>query len=842
MISDNISRMEETHDSICHESTCVAIQGCCGRFGRKCTVLFLLVMSVFIGTVCAHADMRVKSFTMLEMDLDARVSAPVIDKKTNQKCPLLKIVTTADGFYFDIGAMGAPEKVVYKKDMGEVWVYLPVKTAKLKISHPKYGQISTDTKDGYYWFPNARLQAATSYRMELSVTRGEFDDEDNVKTGWMAITSEPTGAEVYISPEGEELQFVGTTPFAKKYPYGVYDYSIRKNMYHSQSGRGTLQEERISNNFVLDPAFGKVHVTSNPSGAKVTFEGSIEEYVTPFTTDNMKSGEYKLKFILNKYAPVVKPVTVRDGETTELAVDMTPNFAAITINSLEGAKISINGNVVGSSSVTQELDEGIYDIQATLEHHRAVSRQVEVAANQPQTIALNPTPIYGSIDVNSTPFDAEVTIDGKLYGKTPMTIGRILEGDYDVVISKDGYVPVTKHVSVAEKQTASIEAKLEDAKNPVQMMSKKDPLYPSWLAEMSDSGCIIGISHPTTDGNEARQMAIANSLLQYAITSGEADIRGMFVHDYESIEGDEEEKITYEDGLLLADFNFSIDKEYYNSRGEYFVAGRVAKSTEKSDTLFIKRYIESDFTKKKCNKVIIMAFVTGFGKSFINYQEETNENHNSKIELSINDKIIDTSEPMICTDNLALSNDSRRQLYYVSQDYSLGLAQFMLMGKMIAFPQEISYNKVGMESTRQTSIAIKASFFGRVLPNVVKLHSTTKKGLNYTFGNELAEVEGYEDHVYSSTNIGILSCFDNLIEALTIHSTAKISGRSQVQENTGSDNGNEMESHLMDTHKLTKISDSESRGSFYSIDVTPPTLKPDNFKVVIPKPDHSRRK
>lgn len=478
-----------------------------------------------LGYHDAKADMRVKSFSELT-DLDARVIAPKKDPKTGKSCPIVKVVTTLDGFNFDIGAMGAPEAVVYHKELGEIWLYLPVKSAKLKIAHPKYGQFIDDsnTRDGYFWFPNARLNSATSYRLVLEVSRGtlDYDDDDALKTGWMVITSEPSGAEVYISPEGEELQFVGTTPFSKKFTYGSYNYAIRMNMYHSQSGTATFQQERINENFVLSPAFGTVHVTSNPPGTKVTIEGESDTYTTPFTTRNLKSGTYRFKFIHDRYAPRIEQVTVSDGETAELSVDMSPNFATLTINSLKGALITVNGNKAGYGTVTQELVEGIYDIKASLSHHRTASRQVEISANTPLSITLSPTPIYGSIDVTSTPFDAEVSIDGKIYGKTPLTIPHILEGEYDVVLSKPGYATVTQHVTVTEGQTESLSATLPRGRR-VNFSGAND-------AQLYIDGSLVGTlpySHSVTFGSHAirikRGTETSEKKLNVTQGSGEID-------------------------------------------------------------------------------------------------------------------------------------------------------------------------------------------------------------------------------------------------------------------------------------------------------------------------------
>lgn len=424
---------------------------------------FCVAVCVLMGVLSAEADLRVKSFSELT-DLDARVIEPKKDSKTGKNCPIVKVVTTYDGFHFDIGAMGAPEAVVYKKELGEIWLYLPVKTAKLRISHPKYGQFIDDsnTKDGYFWFPNARLQSSTSYRLVLEVSRGtiEVDDEDRVKTGFVIIDSEPQGADVYVGVEDAKPEYVGQTPFQKMYPYGHYTFYLQKNMYHRFDGVFDLNQARLQGSFPLKPAFGRMHVTSTPTGARVVIDGVDGEFVTPFTSGNLKSGEYTMRITHDKYSPSVRQVTVSDSATAEVNVVLSANYAPITVNTLPGAQISINEVVAGTGSVTQELTEGIYNVKVTLANHRPATKQVEVVANQPQTVELNPTPIYGSLVIMTTPYDADVTIVGKDYGKTPVNIEKLLIGDYDVVLSKPGCATVTKHVTIAEKQTTNIETTL----------------------------------------------------------------------------------------------------------------------------------------------------------------------------------------------------------------------------------------------------------------------------------------------------------------------------------------------------------------------------------------------
>ena len=106
--------------------------------------------------------------------------------------------------------------------------------------------------------------------------------------------------------------------------------------------------------------------------------------------------------------------------------------------------------------------EGYYDLEARLAHHKPVTKQIQVVAGQSQEISLNPTPIYGSLDIISTPRDATITIDGKPYGKTPFTIEQLLEGEHTVVISKEGYSVFKKVVNITEDNTETVSATMEE--------------------------------------------------------------------------------------------------------------------------------------------------------------------------------------------------------------------------------------------------------------------------------------------------------------------------------------------------------------------------------------------
>ncbi|HQB79031.1 MAG TPA: PEGA domain-containing protein, partial [Tenuifilaceae bacterium] len=81
------------------------------------TILFFLI----IGLNATSQTISVKSFRLLENDLDARVNHPKRDQN-NEVCAIIKVVTTQTGFTFDVGSLGI---VATEQKSGEIWVYVP---------------------------------------------------------------------------------------------------------------------------------------------------------------------------------------------------------------------------------------------------------------------------------------------------------------------------------------------------------------------------------------------------------------------------------------------------------------------------------------------------------------------------------------------------------------------------------------------------------------------------------------------------------------------------------------------------------------------------------------------
>ena len=412
----------------------------------------LSILSLFLCLTLSAQKLTIESFIEKSNDLTARTDS----RKDNngEACALVKVRLAAEGAKFEGNVIGT---VSY--NTSEYNVYMPGGSKRLTVKLSGYLPCEVTFAD----FGTESLTSQTTYVLTITgvaTVVSQQPQEVRTKTGWIIIDSEPQGAAVYINDE-----FVGNTPLdSYKQPYGTYSYKVEKPNYHSASGTLELNAAQAERTITLKPAFGSVSVSSNVNGATVLLDGKSTGKTTPCTLTEIPSGSHIIVLQKEMYAPMQYDVTVEDGLESRVNGDLSARFASVTINTLNGASILIDNVRKGTSSITDDLMEGYYDVEVRLSHHKNATRQIQVVAGQPQTITLNPTPIYGSLDIVSTPRKADITIDGKSYGQTPYTVEQLLEGEHTVTLSLAGYASESKTVTISENETASVSATLQSGR------------------------------------------------------------------------------------------------------------------------------------------------------------------------------------------------------------------------------------------------------------------------------------------------------------------------------------------------------------------------------------------
>ncbi len=406
---------------------------------------------------------------------------------------------------------------------GEIWYSLRPGAKQFRVAHSLYRH-DTDipalyNREGKHigriisnWFiPPAKMlgeyglvEAGKTYRLKIEVPQhnpGSISEPKRKEAGYAVFKTDPEGASVYMTIDGKTEYIGDCNPDAtsKRLTYGTYQFRIEKGMYHTYEGSVKIDSAKVFQNIKLRPNFGKIKISTTPSGAQVRIDNHAKTYITPCETDNITSGNYVVKLILDGHDLIQRNVIVSDGETTELNESFNPQYAQVTVRTLPGATITINGETKGTTSFSGRLNYNIYDIEVSKAGYENAFRQIEINTSTPQEITLYPTPIYGIVDISTQPSGANITIDGKNFGTSPNYIDTLLVGNHTIKITLDGYNEITRNITIKKGEEIKLAEKLTKTEvpsnspvivpiapeNPV-LTNRSKTLTPKWAPEVTE--------------------------------------------------------------------------------------------------------------------------------------------------------------------------------------------------------------------------------------------------------------------------------------------------------------------------------------------------------------------
>ena len=338
---------------------------------------------------------------------------------------------------------------------GQLYLYISAVAPFMEIIHPEYGKTE-------YTFP-FDLCEFCGYEMVVQyvpLVVNAASEPVQKKKYHLIVKADQSDATIYIDDnpldigEASLLATEGTN----------HTWKIECNLYHTETGSVTVNERTVVNK-TLRPAFGYINISSSPEqGAKVFVDG---EYIglSPIKTDKLKSGTHTVRVMKDMYKMKEQSFTVADGQTTNATLNMSANFVDVTINTDSQSDIYVDEEYKGKGRWTGRLSDGEHIVEARKANHRASSKAVELVLGETKTITLEaPKPIYGSLEINSSPMNANIYIDGKHYGETPNYINEIIIGSHELKLTKQGCSEIKKAITITEGETLSVNEKLQTGK------------------------------------------------------------------------------------------------------------------------------------------------------------------------------------------------------------------------------------------------------------------------------------------------------------------------------------------------------------------------------------------
>lgn len=205
-------------------------------------------------------------------------------------------------------------------------------------------------------------------------------------------------------------------------------------------------------------------INALPSTAEIYVDGA--KIGTGYGSTAISVGsEHHYKVTCNEYIPEEDVVITNKIGRIEKHIELKANFGYITIKSNpSGADVFVDEQKVGITPYQLkkiQLGQHVVELRKTGYETYAdvVNVKMGEVNKQLEMISLNTIIIpKGILDLNSEPTDATIIINGKQYGKTPLTIPDIEVGTYVVYFTKGGYENFSKIVEVkdSEKETVAV--------------------------------------------------------------------------------------------------------------------------------------------------------------------------------------------------------------------------------------------------------------------------------------------------------------------------------------------------------------------------------------------------
>lgn len=210
--------------------------------------------------------------------------------------------------------------------------------------------------------------------------------------------------------------------------------------------------------------------------------------------------------------PVASPKIGAMAEASGFLVIRTP---------VAGAVIRVDGREVGRSPVQLELEPGTYLVEADMGPRFHTARRVVELTSGGARIELAPREAFGSLTVRSEPSGAEVRLDGRVVGRTPLIDFECAGGVRAMEVALADHLTVSESVEVIDGR--SVERRVVLAPSKGTLMVESTP--PGALVHLD--GRDTGQRTPCTLGGLAvGRQKLALNLEGYAPDSFEIELDG----------------------------------------------------------------------------------------------------------------------------------------------------------------------------------------------------------------------------------------------------------------------------------------------------------------------------
>ena len=289
------------------------------------------------------------------------------------------------------------------------------------------------------------------------------------RTQEVELTLEPLPGKLQVNADLDGIEVLiggvaaGTGPgLIEDIPRGSHIVEFRKYRYFPSrqeidiEGLGRTQSVDVA----LDPAWGRLRITSDPAGADVLVDGQPTG-VTPLTAEVLETGTV-LTVALRGYKTWERQVSVKAGtEEAYPPIELVVADGTIDVSSSPaGAHVRVDGEFRGVTPVRVEISPlADHRLELFLEGYRKAVRTVRTEPEAHSSLALDLTPIIGRIRLTVSPADAEVLVNGRALETGSQTLA-LTAREHQLTVRKSGYASRTQAIRPRPEEEQSLDIRL----------------------------------------------------------------------------------------------------------------------------------------------------------------------------------------------------------------------------------------------------------------------------------------------------------------------------------------------------------------------------------------------
>lgn len=274
-----------------------------------------------------------------------------------------------------------------------------------------------------------------------------------LQPGLLSVISEPADASVSIGDKA-----YGQTPLnGLELAPGDYTVSVEKENYLPYSTQVTIEgkRQRARIETSLTPAWSRVTLNTNPEGATLYVNDNAVG-TTPVAMD-LLLGTYDLRLEMEDREPQRFSIRVPANQTVELptrALDWKHGRLFLSTDP-PGAWVKVDDEVLGQTPGTFSLpSKKPVQVSVSLIDHEEETLDLQLQPEEATERRLELKPFMGSLSLKTSPTKAEVYLDGRIQGLTPLTLELPVK-DHTLELRKAGYLAQTHTLRPLANKTAN---------------------------------------------------------------------------------------------------------------------------------------------------------------------------------------------------------------------------------------------------------------------------------------------------------------------------------------------------------------------------------------------------